>query len=117
MDFASVDAYLQQLNNTQVYTDLDQETKEKAVFSAIEALKDVYRESLLNDRIAAIQTLYMLEGDDEEYAKLKRHGVSSFSTKGVSVSFDSGNGSGGSISPEVVSIINKKINPGFARFC
>lgn len=62
MDFASVDAYLQQLNNTQVYTDLDQATKEKAVFSAIEALKDVYRESLLNDRIAAIQTLYMLEG-------------------------------------------------------
>ncbi|WP_390217647.1 hypothetical protein [Halobacillus seohaensis] len=44
----------------------------------------------------------MLEGESEEFSKYKRHGVESFSTKGVSVSFN-----GDDISPEVLKLLDR----------
>ena len=101
--FEKVDAYLNKLHNADIYTKLDEATKEKIVFSAEELLKDRVNPLKINERIIALQTLYMLEGEEEEYAKLKRHGITSYSVKGVSVSFGNGD-----ISPEVLSILQSK---------
>jgi hypothetical protein len=74
--------------------------KEAIVFTAGELLKDQFSESRLTARIIALQVLFMLEGEDEDFSKYKRHGVQSFSTKGVSVSFN-----GSNISPDVLAIL------------
>lgn len=100
MDFTTIDAYLNNLHFSDAYKVLEQAQKESIVFTAMELLKDNYRESKLTDRIASLQVLYMLEGEDEEYSKLRRHGVKSFSTKGIAVSLE-----GSGISPDVVTIL------------
>lgn len=100
MDFTSIDTYLNNLHFSDAYKVLDQAKKESIVFTALELLKDHYRESKLNERAVSLQVLYMLEGEDEEYSKLRRQGVSSFSTKGISVSL-----TGSGIASEVISIL------------
>ncbi|MBP3950336.1 hypothetical protein [Bacillus suaedae] len=106
MDFISVNSYLDKLHGNELYTALSQENKEKIIFSATELLLDNFKMSRLSDRAIAIQVLFMLEGDDEEFSKYKRQGVKSFSTKGVSVSFE-----GGMISPEVFKIVRSSTSP------
>ncbi|MFC0188485.1 hypothetical protein ACFFJY_09320 [Fictibacillus aquaticus] len=98
--FETVNEYLGKLNNAEAYAALDEPGKVKAVFSAEELLKDHFPPSSLSDRVIALQVLYMLEGEDEEFSKYKRHGVKSFSTKGISVTFE-----GSGISPDVITIL------------
>jgi hypothetical protein len=100
--FETVDAYINKLPFNESYKKLETTSKQSMVFAAEELLKDHYKESLLNDRIIALQTLYMLEGEEEDFAKMKRHGVSNFATKGVSASFE-----GDNISPDVKSILGE----------
>ncbi|PAE17288.1 hypothetical protein CHH91_04595 [Virgibacillus sp. 7505] len=100
MDFQTINAYLESIFNSDAYTALDNDARKKAVFSATELLKDKFDESKLTDRAVAIQVMYMLEGEEEYFAVLKRHGITSYSTKGVSVSI-----SVGSISPDVLTIL------------
>lgn len=100
MDFTSIDAYLNNLHFSDAYKVLEQAKKESIVFTALELLKDHYRESKLTDRAVSLQVLYMLEGEDEEYSKLRRQGVTSFSTKGISVAL-----AGSGISPDVITML------------
>lgn len=100
MEFTLVDEYLSKLHFAEAYSKLESPAKESIVFTAEELLKDQFNPSKITARIIALQVLYMLEGEDEDFSKYKRHGVQSFATKGVSISF-----SGSSISPEVLSIL------------
>ena len=103
MDFTSVDAYLNKMSNTGGYMELDATDKEKKVFEASELLKDHFDASKLTDRAVALQTIYMLEGDEEGFGRLKRQGVKSYSVKGVSVSFE-----GSGISDDVLLILTAR---------
>ena len=100
MDFQSVNSYLDKMRKTAGYHDLDTAAKEKEVFEATELLKDHFDASKLTDRAVALQVIYSLEGEEEEYAKLKRHGVKSYAVKGISLSFE-----GSGISPDVISLL------------
>jgi hypothetical protein len=102
MDFTAVDDYLHQLHYTDHYTELILEERERNVFTAEEMLKNHFDEKYLTVKVIALQTLYMIEGEEEEFAKFKRQGVKSFSIKGMSFSFE-----GSNISPEVTALIKK----------
>ncbi|MCK1982227.1 MULTISPECIES: hypothetical protein [Peribacillus] len=102
MAFIEIDEYLHKLHYTKHYTDLPVDLREKIAFTAEEMLKNHFDETLLSDKIIALQTIYMIEGEDEEFAKFKRQGVKSMKVDEISFSFDTGN-----ISPEVISIIAK----------
>lgn len=69
------------------YSSLEDTQKDKQIFAANEILTDYYRDEDLTPRVVALQVLFMIEGEEEEFARLKRHGVSSMSTKGTSVTF------------------------------
>ncbi|KQL57233.1 MULTISPECIES: hypothetical protein [Bacillaceae] len=103
MDYEAINAYLAQMPFTALYDELSSDDKVKHVFNAQEVLKAHYRASLLSERAVALQLLYMLEGEEEEYAKLRRQGVSSFSTNRVTASIG-----GSEIAPEVRSLLKSK---------
>lgn len=83
-------AYIKQLPNSDDFIQLDDTKQEQYVFSASENIKGYFNSSAieLTPRIIAIQALYQFEGDNEEYSKLKAHGVSNASVKDTSVSFE-----------------------------
>lgn len=99
----SIKEYIQKMYGNELFVELEGDEQEKVIFAAHELLKDNFQESSITTRAVAVQTLFMLEGEDEEYAKLKRHGVKSYSVKGVSVTFD-----GSSISPDVSKLLKPK---------
>lgn len=117
MDFNSVNQYLSQMRSTALYDALEQPDKEAAVFEATEVLKDHYRESLLTERIVAVQTLFMLEGEDEDFRKYRRQGVTAMRAKDFDVTFEGREGQTteyNPISPEVKQIIHCRL-PGLGR--
>ncbi len=99
-EFEDIKSYIEQLDNGALFNNLSPEDKEKAIFTSSELLKDYFPIDKLTIRAIALQVLYSIEGEEEEYAKLKRHGVTHYSVKGVSVQFD-----GSGISPAVVNLI------------
>ncbi|MCP3026607.1 hypothetical protein [Halobacillus sp. A5] len=103
MEFAEVDEYLHKLHYTDVYTTLDEEDRERVVFTSKEMLKRHYDEDLLSTEAVALQSIYLVEGESEEFSKFKRHGVKSMGLSGMSFSFE-----GNNISPEVVALIEKQ---------
>lgn len=103
MDFSAVDTYLHQLHYTDMYRELPIEDRQSIVFTAEETLKNHYDERYISVKAVALQTLYMIEGEAEEFAKFKRQGVKSLSLKGMSFFFE-----GGNVSPEVVALIKKE---------
>lgn len=105
MDFASIDAYLKQMYSAGAYTALAPDIQPKVVFESLELLKSKFKEEQLTDRLAAIQVLYMLEGEDQGYSMLKRQGVVSYSNKGVSATFG-GDESG--IAPSIIAILKPR---------
>ena len=102
MSFEEVDAYIKKLPRSDAYKSLETPQQQEEVFGATEMLKDEFEESKLNARVIALQTLFNLEGEDEEFSKYKRQGVKSFSAKGVSVSFE-----GNEIAPAVLNIMGR----------
>lgn len=102
MDFVSVDAYLNKLHGADLYTQLAQEKKEPLVFTATELLTDAFGVDKLTERIVSLQVLYMLEGEQQGYAMLKRQGITQYANKGVSATF---NGSTSDIAPSVLGLI------------
>lgn len=96
----SIKKYLDKMYGNDLYKEIDNVQQESIIFTAHELLKDYFKEDDITDRSVALQVIYMLEGEDEEYAKLKRHGVKSYSVKGVSVTFD-----GSLISPDVMQLL------------
>lgn len=98
----SIKAYLEKMPGSDALLDLEDAEQDKIIFSAHELLKDHYKDKDITDRAVALQVLYSIEGEDEEYAKLKRHGIKSYSVKGVSVTFE-----GGEIAASVIAILGK----------
>lgn len=82
--------YMKQLPTIQTvrFFEFSVEEQLKLVFAAKEILKDNYKEYGITERAVALQTLYMVEGEEEEFARLKRHGASSLSASGTSVNFN-----------------------------
>lgn len=102
MDFASIDAYLRKLHSNDTYAELQPGAQQSVVFTATELLTDYFGLAKLTDRIVALQVLYMLEGEGQEFEMLKRQGVKSYNTGGTSVSFtDDASG----IAPAVLAIL------------
>lgn len=85
------------------FNSLSEPEKGKQIFLATESLADHYSESKLTPRVVALQILFTLEAEGEEFAKLKRHGVQSASAKGTSVTFSRSD----SLSPAVVDILGE----------
>ncbi len=109
----SIKEYIDRMHGNELFTELDDNAQEKIIFTAYELLKDNFKESLITDRTVALQVLYMLESDASDFSSLKNQGVSSYSVKGVSVSFGSSesetnsNNRNGLIAPAVLAILNK----------
>jgi len=96
----SIKEYLDKMYGNGLYEELESTDQDKIIFGALELLKDNFKEESITDRAVALQVLYMLEGEEEEFSKLKRHGVKSYSVKGVSVTFD-----GTEIAPSVIQLL------------
>ena len=96
-----VTEYIKSMYDNQLFIDLEEPEREKIIFTASELLKDNYAEKRITTRALALQVLYLLEGDAEEYTKLKMHGITDYKVKDVSVSF-----SGGIISPLVAELLD-----------
>lgn len=96
-----VKIFIGKMRGTELFDALDDTEKDEIIFTSSEFLKAIYGGRRLSDSVVAFQVLFDLEAQTEHYQHLKRHGVTSFSSKGVSVSFkDSDN-----ISPEVIGIL------------
>lgn len=109
----SITEYINQMHGNELFTELNDDAKRKAIFSAHELLKDNFKESLITERAIALQVLYMLESDASDFSSLRNQGVSSYSVKGVSVSFGgsesktNSNNRNGLIAPAALAILNK----------
>lgn len=114
MDYTSVNAYLQKLYSAKAYKALPEAERQQVVFEAQELLESHFDKKKLTDRTVGLQVMFNLEGDDEEYAKLKRHGVKSYSVKGVSVTFESLTAAG--VSPGVADLLLPKSGAAVGRF-
>lgn len=95
--------YLEKLPSivTASFSSLTTEDQAATVFYASELLGDYYNADKLTARAISLQVLYMAEAEYEDFAKYKRHGISSASQKDVSISFSSS----AAISPEVLKIL------------
>ena len=113
--FAEVDAYLFALSYTDVYKEKEQADREQDVFTAYEKLTSYYDDIYLTPKIIGLQTVYMIEGEEEEFAKFKRQGVKSMGLGDLSFTYDITQ----QISPEVVTLIERakaaEVKPSGAR--
>ncbi|HLR69428.1 MAG TPA: hypothetical protein VK105_20265 [Virgibacillus sp.] len=109
----SIKDYLERMYGNDLFVELESPAKEKIIFNAHELLKDNFKEKDITDRAVALQVLFMLESDASDFSSLRNQGVSSYSVKGVSVSFGSSesetnsNNRNGLIAPAVLAILNK----------
>ncbi|MYL44591.1 hypothetical protein GLV94_02950 [Virgibacillus halodenitrificans] len=104
MEFVKVDDYLHKLSYTEVYTKLPLEDREKLVFTANEMLNYHFEEQFITEKAVAQQTVFMVEGESEEFAKFKRQGVKSFGLDGMSFSFE-----GSNLAPDAVALVEKQM--------
>src|SRR5699024_10672803 len=105
-----VKKYIDKMYGNESFMELDDTEKDKIIFTAYELLKGYFKENMITDRIIALQILYMLDGEDEGFDKLRKQGVASYSVKGVSISFqknnsNSSNGGSSLIAPAVLDIL------------
>ncbi|MGR5939739.1 hypothetical protein ACT7CW_06555 [Bacillus pacificus] len=88
---------------------LPPEELEKRIFQARESLS-AYHPREIAPRIVILQGIYEIEGAAQQYASLKRQGISSFSTKRGSISFEGGASTAqasGVIAPQVIGAIGE----------
>jgi hypothetical protein len=107
MSNTEVRAYLAQLIGTESFDALDPSDQDKEIFAAGEMLRGEYGKRVKAEHVAW-QILFTLEAKYEHYNQLKRHGATSFNTKGTSVSF----GKTVMVAPEVQSILGVPRNGG-----
>lgn len=101
MEFVKVHDYLQKLRTSADYKKLAKEDQEAAVFEASEFLSDHFSEKAITVRAVGLQTLFMIEGEGETFAMLRRQGVKNYAVKGISVSLEAAG-----VAPDVVTILN-----------
>lgn len=105
-EFTLVDSYLQSIEYTAIYQEKEESERQKLVFTAYDRLSTYFDEMYLTPKVIGLQTIYMMEGEEEEFAKFKRHGVSSMGLKGMSFSFDITQ----HVSPDVLAIIQRAMD-------
>jgi len=103
-NFLEVDTYLQALAYTDVYKEKTIEERQSITFTAYDKLLSYYDDIYLTPKIIGLQTVYMIEGEEEEFAKFKRQGVKSMGLSGMSFTFDITQ----QISPEVATLIARE---------
>ena len=81
------------------------DVQDKIVFGSFEMLRRRFGAAVITDEMTALQSLYMAEGEGQEFAMFKRQGVKSMGLDGMSFSFD-----GNNISPEVIALIESLEN-------
>lgn len=91
---------------TSAYLEMDEKERAAMIFLANESLLDFYPASKISARVSALQVLFMIEAETEEYAKLKRHGIQSASSKDVSVNFVNT----AALSPDVINLLGDPNN-------
>jgi hypothetical protein len=106
MNQAEIEAYIAQLPYNDPFTSLPAELREQIVFGSLGMLRRRFGEAILTVEMAALQSLYVAEGEGEEFAKFKRQGVKSMGMDGMSFSFE-----GGNISPEVTALVEQITHP------
>lgn len=100
--FTEVDAYLRKMFFAESYTELYGWGQSAVVFTASELLADHYPKDQITPRIVSLQVLFMLEGESEEIAKLRRQGVTDATIKDASVSLKAVS----EIAPQVLAIFD-----------
>lgn len=106
--------YIDKLPKNEAFKELTSEKQASYIFDATEMLKSYYsdnQDKATEKRLVAKQTLYLLEGDSEEFNRLKAHGITNATTKDTSVTFDKG-AIGNLISPEVSAILEQSQSHG-----
>jgi hypothetical protein len=101
MAYEEVKTFIGKMADTELFDALTPEEQDARIFTSSEFLAAVYGQRKLSDAALAFQVLYDLEAKTEHYQHLKRHGVTSFSSKGISVSF----GNADNVAPEVIGFL------------
>lgn len=102
MDQIKVEDYIALLPYSEVFTELNQDLKNRIIFGSHEMLVRRYDTGIVSDEIVAVQALFVAEGEEEEFAKFKRQGVTSIGLSGLSISVK-----GSEVSPEVIAILGE----------
>lgn len=103
---AEIENYINRLPYNAAFTGLDEDMRSKVAFGAWETLRRRYGAAVVTNELAALQALFMAEGEEQEFAMFKRQDVGSMGLDGMSISFK-GNST---ISPEVIAMIEQQQN-------
>lgn len=108
MNQAAIELYISRLPYSEFFVDLQQEVKDKVIFSASEMLRRRFAAAaVITDEMIALQALFVVEGEKEEFAKFKRHNLSSVQVEDLRLNFNEKGEQ--SISPEVVAIVDAQL--------
>lgn len=105
-DFTLVEEYLKSVAYTDIYLEKSEEERKKLVFTAYDRLLNYFSERYLTPKVIGLQTVYMIEGEEDEYALLKRHNLKTIVLKGMNLTFDEAH----QISPDVLEIIQRSMD-------
>jgi hypothetical protein len=104
----SIKDYLESMYGNDLYKEMVNTDQGKIIFAARELLKDNFKAESITDRAVSLQVLYMLESEASDFGSLKSQGVTSYSVKGVSISFKDGTtgyDDSGLIAPAVLKLL------------
>lgn len=99
--------YVKKMPGSDDFIALETTDQDQWIFQATDLLKDHFTARKITTRIIALQTLFMYEGDAEDFAQLRRQGVKKFSADGLSVTLKDTQ-----ISPVIISIMDKSAGVG-----
>lgn len=106
MNREAIDLHIQQLPFTEAFDAYDDVTQTKIIMASTDDLVDAFDESIITEKMVALQAVYVAEGQTDEHAKFKLHGVKTMRIEDIHFTYD-----GGLISPKVVAMIEKILNP------
>lgn len=98
-----VEEYIAKLPYSEVFTDLPPILKDRIIFGSEQMLKRRFVPEMVTEEIIGLQALFIAEGEEEEFAKFKRQGVTNVSVKGLSLAIK-----GSEVSPEVLLILGEQ---------
>lgn len=102
MNPTEIEEYIAGMPFAEDYYSLPDEIKPKLIAECWNMLRRRYGAAVITSEMAALQTVYIAEGEKEEFSKFKRQSVKSFGLDGISFSFDLDH-----VSPEVVALIEQ----------
>ena len=99
---AEIEAEIALLPYNEPFLELTEDMKARVVYGSWNMLRRRFGADIITTEMAALQALYVAEGEGEEFAKFKRQAVKSMGLEGMSFSFGEGN-----ISPEVLALVEQ----------